>query len=98
MIVYGSGELQNPQDVLTAEQIKRLAVAANSDKTVLIIKPEEVGKPEMRPTTKGNLTWHFAMKNTRDVAWAASRGLIWDAAKVNLPSGRKCHCHVGLPC
>jgi hypothetical protein len=43
----------------------------------------------MRPATKGNLTWHFTMKNTRDVAWAASAGLVWDAAKVNLPSGRK---------
>ena len=75
--------------LLTAEEIKRLAVAASSEKTVYIIKPEEIGKPEMRPTAKGNITWHFAMKNTRDVAWAASKGLIWDAAKINLPSGRK---------
>lgn len=89
MIVYGSGELQNPQEVLTADEITRLSEAANSDKTVLIIQPEEVGKPKMRPTTKGELTWHFTMKNTRDLAWAASKGMIWDAAKVNLPSGRK---------
>ena len=33
------------------------------------------------------------MKNTRDVAWAASKALVWDAAKINLPSGRK-----PLPC
>ncbi|MEP6467254.1 MAG: M1 family peptidase, partial [Parafilimonas sp.] len=37
MIVYGSGDLQNPAEVLTAEEIKRLALAANSDKTVYII-------------------------------------------------------------
>ena len=89
MIVYGSGSLQNPEDVLTSEEIKRLADAANSDKTVFIIKPEEIGKPEMRPTTKGDLTWHFTMQNTRDVAWAASKAMVWDAANVNLPSGRK---------
>ena len=64
MIVYGSGELQNPQDVLTSEEIKRLSKAANSDKTAFIVKPEEIGKPEMRPTTKAKLTWHFTMKNT----------------------------------
>ena len=29
------------------------------------------------------------MNNTRDIAWAASKAFIWDAAKVNLPSGRQ---------
>jgi hypothetical protein len=29
------------------------------------------------------------MPNTRDVAWSASRNFVWDAAKINLPSGRK---------
>jgi len=89
MIVYGSGDLQNPTEVLTAEQIKRLALAANSDKSIDIIKAGEIGKPEIRPPAKGNLTWHFNMKNTRDVAFAASKALVWNAAKINLPSGRK---------
>src|SRR5437764_10693716 len=43
----------------------------------------------MHPVGKQNLTWHFSMKNTRDVGWVAAKGLIWDAAKINLPSGRK---------
>ena len=30
------------------------------------------------------------MNNTRDVSWAASKAFIWDAAKVNLPSGKPC--------
>lgn len=92
MIVYGSGDLKNAEEVLTAEEIKRLAVASNSDKTVTIIGADEVGKPAMRPISKGDLTdltWHFTINNARDVAFAASRELIWDAAKINLPSGRK---------
>jgi len=89
MIVYGSGDLQNAPQVLTAAQIKRLASAANSEKTVTIIDANEIGKPAMRPVTHGNLTWHFTMKNARDVAFAAGKGMIWDAAKINLPSGRK---------
>jgi hypothetical protein len=89
MIVYGSGDLQNSTQVLTAEVINRLSLAANSDKTVTIINASEIGKSSMRPVKNGTLTWHFTMKNTRDVAWAASKGLVWDAAKINLPSGRK---------
>jgi Peptidase family M1 domain len=89
MVVYGSGDLQNAAQVLTSEEIKRLSLAAKSDKTVTIIGASEAGKPSSRPATKGGLTWHFQMKNTRDVAWAAGKGMIWDAAKINLPSGRR---------
>jgi Peptidase family M1 domain len=89
MIVFGSGDLQNAAEVLTAGEIKRISAAANSDKTVSIISPDEVGKPSTRPLAKGNLTWHFIMKNSRDVAWTASKAFVWDAARVNLPSGRK---------
>jgi Peptidase family M1 domain len=89
MIVYGSGDLQNAPEVLTPEQIKRLSSAANSDKTVTIIGAGEIRKPSTRPSAKATLTWHFIMKNSRDVAWAASKAMIWDAAKINLPSGRK---------
>jgi len=88
LIVYGSGDLQNPTEVLTSKEISRLSAAEKSDKTITIIQSAEIGKPEMRPKVKGNLTWHFTMKNTRDVAWAASKALVWDAARVQLPSGR----------
>ena len=88
MIVYGSGDLQNPGQVLTVEEINRLSSAAKSDKTVAVIPADEIGKHFRRPSVNGNLTWHFIMNNTRDIAWAASKGLVWDAAKVNLPSGR----------
>jgi len=88
MTVVASGDLQNPQEVLTAREIERLAKARRSDTAVMIVKPEEVGQAASRPKTTGTLTWHFKMDNTRDVAWAASTAFIWDAAKVNLPSGR----------
>ena len=89
MIIYGSGDLQNPTEVLTATEINRLSQAANSDKTITIIGADEATKSSSRPAAKGNLTWHFKMQNSRDVGWAAGKGMIWDAAKINLPSGRK---------
>lgn len=88
MTVVGSGDLQNGAQVLTPLQQGRLAEARNSDKTVMIIKPEEVAQPATHPF-KGMLTWHFKMQNSRDVSWAASPAFIWDAARVNFPSGRK---------
>ena len=90
MIVASSGVLQNPKNVLTRTERERLNKARHSDKTVYIVKPDEVGKSETRPTDKGYLTWHFKMQNSRDVAWAASKAFVWDAARVNLPSGKKC--------
>jgi hypothetical protein len=87
-LIVGAGELQNPQDVLTATQIKRLAEARKSDKTVMIRTAEEVTEPSSRPQ-KGMLTWHFKLNNARDVSWAASKAFIWDAARMNFPSGRK---------
>lgn len=87
-IVVGSGELLNPNDVLTADQIKRLAQARQSDQTVMIRTKDEVNNPNSRPKKSGTLTWKFRCINTRDVAWASSKGFIWDAAKMTLPSGK----------
>ena len=89
MIVAGSGELQNPKEVLTAVQNKRLDAARNSDKTIMIRTAAELNDPASRPVQKGQLTWHFVMKNTRDVAFGASRAYIWDAARINLPEGKR---------
>ena len=87
-VVVGAGELQNPKDVLTKEQQKRLSMAKESDQTVFIISPEEVGKAESYTKNSGTKTWHFKMENTRDVAFSSSNGFVWDAAKINLPSGK----------
>ena len=89
-LVGGSGELVNGAEVLTATEQRRLAQAAGSDKTVLVRTPDEVTQAASRPAGKnGRLTWHFRCQQARDVAWAASAAFVWDAAKMNLPSGRK---------
>jgi len=89
MIVAGSGELLNPAEVLTTKQIALLNEARNSDKTIMIRSAEEVTQLSSRPKNTGTLTWHFKMLNTRDVAFGASKAYIWDAARVNLPGGKK---------
>jgi Peptidase family M1 domain len=88
LIVVGSGELQNPAECYTAEQMARWEAAKKSDKTVVIRSAAEVTDTKSRP--KGNITWKFKITNTRDVAWAASKAFVQDAAKINLPSGKPC--------
>ncbi|MEO6610882.1 MAG: M1 family metallopeptidase [Chitinophagaceae bacterium] len=88
LIVVGSGELLNPQECYTAEQMLRWAAAKGSDKTVVIRSDKEVTNPASRPK-QANCTWKFKIQNTRDVAWAASRAFVQDAARINLPSGKK---------
>ena len=88
-IVVCSGDLQNPSEVYTAEQQKRWAQAVASDKTVMIRTAAEVTNASSRPAGKATLTWKFKIKNSRDVAFASSAAFIIDAAKINLPSGKK---------
>ncbi|MFT3846449.1 MAG: M1 family metallopeptidase [Lacibacter sp.] len=88
MILVGSGELMNPEECYTAEQMKRWNEAKNSDKTVIIRSAGEVNDSKSRPST-ATTTWKFRCQNTRDVAWAASTAFIIDAARINLPSGKK---------
>jgi hypothetical protein len=87
-IVMGSGELLNPQEVFTPEQLKRWNAAKLSDETVHIRSEAEVLDPNSRPK-KDKLTWRFRILNARDAAWASSKAFVLDAAKFNLPSGKK---------
>ncbi|MFA6082946.1 M1 family metallopeptidase [Mucilaginibacter sp.] len=88
LVIAGSGELLNPTEVLTPTALKRLVLAKTSDKTVFIKDSAEVvGKNAY--VNKPTLTWHFYCKNSRDVAWAASKAFVWDAARINLANGKK---------
>jgi len=89
--VVGSGRLENPDEVLTAAERRRLAEAARSDTTVMIRRPAEIGRTRSERGERdgrGTATWHFSMRSTRDVAWAASPAFVWDAARIRLPDGR----------
>ncbi|HEY1006802.1 MAG TPA: M1 family metallopeptidase [Sphingobacteriaceae bacterium] len=88
-IVVSSGELLNTADVYTAQQQKRWAAAAASDKTVMIRSAQEVTDPASRPAGKKQLTWKFRIRNSRDAAWASSKAFVIDAARISLPSGKK---------
>lgn len=76
-IVSATGELNNPKQVLTTEQRRRLA-QANAKRPTFIVTPEEALANETMQH-QGQRTWRFRAKNVRDFAWASSSKFIWDA-------------------
>jgi hypothetical protein len=88
LVVVGSGELLNPQECLTGEQLKKWNEAKNSEKTVVIRSDKDANNSNSKPK-QASITWKFKIENARDVAWAASKAFVWDAARINLPSGKK---------
>jgi len=89
MTVAGSGELLNPMEVLTPTEIERLNKAKASDSRVFIVGADEITKPSTHLKSSGMVTWHYKINNTRDASWACSNAFIWDAARINLPDGKK---------
>jgi hypothetical protein len=79
-IVDATGELQNPEEVLTPIQMTRLQEAYGSEEPTFIVGADEVMTREARPVHDGMLTWHFKAENVRDFAWVSSKTYVWDAA------------------
>jgi hypothetical protein len=86
-IVAASGVLQNPKDVLTADQLSRYNKAKTSTEPVIICTQEEAIAREKGHETAMK-TWVFKAENVRDFAFATSRKFIWDAQSVDI-NGKK---------
>ncbi|TXF76354.1 M1 family metallopeptidase [Chryseobacterium sp.] len=85
--VVASGALLNAKEVYSDDQNRKWELAKNSDKTVMIRSAAEVNAgPKTANSTK---TWKFKIDKARDFAWASSAAFILDAARINLPSGKK---------
>ena len=82
-IIAATGELQNPEEVLTVEQIALFDKAKTSSEPVIIVSQEEVEKKE-KVKAKDKKVWEYHADNVRDFAFGSSRKLIWDAMGVNI--------------
>ncbi|HST06846.1 MAG TPA: M1 family metallopeptidase [Gemmatimonadaceae bacterium] len=81
-VIAGSGVLQNPEEVLTAEQRRRLSVASKSSDVVQIITQSEAADSRNQRRA-GTRTWRFRAHNVHDVAWAGAPDFRWDATSWN---------------
>jgi hypothetical protein len=81
-VVAGSGVLQNPEEVLSSEQRRRLTTASHSAEVVPIITQAEATAAKTQPKA-GTKTWHFRAQSVHDVAWAGAPDFRWDATSWN---------------
>ena len=84
-IVAATGDLQNPEEVLTKKELERYERAKKTfDKPVIITTQDEAIKKENNTVKNKTKTWIYKSEMVRDVAFAASRKYIWDAMAVQL--------------
>ena len=74
-IVAATGQLQNPDEVLTAAQRERLEQARTAERPVFVVTPDEAKENE-KEKGEGTKTWIYYADNVRDFAFASSRKFI----------------------
>ncbi|MBS1950352.1 MAG: M1 family metallopeptidase [Bacteroidetes bacterium] len=85
-IIGSTGWLQNPKEVLSAQQLERFEKAKNSFEKPTLIVSEEEARAKEKTKSAAKKTWRFQADNVRDFAFASSRKFIWDAQAVKLPT------------
>ncbi|ACF12577.1 peptidase [Chloroherpeton thalassium ATCC 35110] len=92
-LIAATGELQNPEEVLSTETLTKLEQARESDEvTTIVDKTEQFPGVSTRTSESGLLTWHFTAENVRDFAFGTSDRYVWDAIPTNI-SGKKIMVH-----
>jgi hypothetical protein len=84
-IVSGTGVLQNPEQVLTANARQRLSTVLASDDIVTIVGPDEIG-PGQATAAGDRLVWHFVADKVNDFAWATAKKFVWQATRATIPT------------
>jgi hypothetical protein len=87
-LVSGTGNLVNPEQVLSADQRSRLATALAKPGEITVIANADEARANMADKSVRTKTWHFRAENVRDFAWASSRRFIWDASSVDIGGKR----------
>jgi hypothetical protein len=84
--VMATGELQNPEEVLSALTIDRLEEASTSDDLVVIAgqAARDAGAVTAE-SPSGSLTYRFSADNVRDFAWTTSNVQSWSATSALVP-------------
>jgi hypothetical protein len=83
-IVSGTGDLVNPEQVLTAKARAALATVTQNAGITTIVGPEEIG-PGNATASGTTLTWHKVAENVNDFAWATAKKYVWTATRANIP-------------
>ena len=95
-VVFASGELQNPAEILSQTELERMKIASSVDETTTIRSEEE-----LLSEADGTKTWKYVAEQVRTFAWATSASFIWQAASVEIEQlngeSKRVLCQVGYP-
>lgn len=80
-IVWSTGTLQNPAEVLQPEFAQKLQRSMTSDSTIHVATIEDLAARKVTIQNQTN-TWKWTVANITDVVFAVSNHYDWDAASV----------------
>lgn len=80
-LVWATGELQNPDEVLQPEAAQRLLESRTSDEIITIASPGDLQQGLITAQTD-TVTWRWKAENISDIAAGVSDHYVWDAGSV----------------
>jgi hypothetical protein len=89
-LVWGTGTLLNPSEVLQPSIAKKFSNSLTSDEVIHVVTQQEINKKEVTVQNHMN-TWKFSARNVPDVAFGISDHFVWDASSivVDTKTGRR---------
>ncbi len=85
-LIWATGVLQNPEEVLKPEYLRRYNKARQSDTTHHIITKNDLNK---NITVGDYSTWFYKADNVPDFAFATAINYLWDASTMTLENGKE---------
>ena len=80
-IVWGTGMLQNPKELLTENFYKKYVESTTSDKIINLVTSEDISKGGITINKSKNV-WKFKAENVTDFGFGTSDHYLWDAGSV----------------
>ncbi len=87
-VVWGTGTLLNPQELLQPEILARFRASLTSPQTINVATGAEMRAHRVTVQQPMN-AWHFRASNIADVAFATSDHYVWDAGSVAVEAGAR---------
>lgn len=87
-VVWATGVLQNPDQVLQKNIVDRYKKAQSSDEVIQIIKPEDYKKKAVTQNNDKN-RWQFKAQQVTDISFAVSNRYRWDGVSVVVDDANK---------
>lgn len=80
-VVWATGDLQNPDEVLQPAYAARLKKSYNSEEIIAIANAEEMSKGQVTQQNEWN-SWKFTANHITDMTFSLSNHYLWDAGSV----------------